>query len=215
MLLYSSDGRIAGSVSGGCVEGAAAQEIDAARRTGRTRIVHFGITDEQAWGVGLSCGGTIDALIEPAVPQETIDAAAGDGGTVVITALPDEDGTDSPDRLVFTTDGGLRGTTGDAATDGELSMAAAASLSSGTSRVVDLDERRFFLEAFPVRQRLIVVGAVENARPLVRLAHELGFETIVIDGRPAFATRERFPRRRSPHRGLAGRGRWGGGTYAR
>ncbi len=193
VLLYASDGRIAGSVSGGCVEGAAAQEIDAARRSGLTRIVHFGVTDDQAWSVGLACGGTIDALIEPDVPREAIDAAGGDGASVVITVLPGEQGTDSPDRLVFKTDGGLRGSTGDPSTDGELVAAAVASLEMGRSRVFELGERQYFLETFPVPQRLIVFGAVENARPLVRLAHELGFETIVIDGRPAFATHERFP----------------------
>ena len=50
-----------------------------------------------------------------------------------------------------------------------------------------------FIEVFPVRPRLVVVGAVEVARALVRLARELGYETVVIDGRPAFATPERFP----------------------
>src|SRR4051794_7761297 len=72
VLLYSSDGRIAGSVSGGCVEGAAAQEIDAARASGVSSTVRYGITDEQAWGAGLACGGTIDVLIEPTVPPEAI-----------------------------------------------------------------------------------------------------------------------------------------------
>ena len=57
VLLYADDGRIAGSVSGGCVEGAAAEEIDRARSTGRARVIRYGISDEQAWDVGLACGG--------------------------------------------------------------------------------------------------------------------------------------------------------------
>src|SRR5512134_2650247 len=75
VLLFAADGRIAGSVSGGCVEGAAAEEIDTARRTGRSRVIRYGISDEQAWDVGLACGGTIDVLIQPSVPAEAVEAA--------------------------------------------------------------------------------------------------------------------------------------------
>ena len=58
VLLLASDGRIAGSVSGGCVEGAAAEQIERARATGHSRVIRYGISDEQAWDVGLACGGT-------------------------------------------------------------------------------------------------------------------------------------------------------------
>src|SRR6266446_9397387 len=67
VLLLAADGRIAGSVSGGCVEGAAAEEIEHARATGRARVIRYGISDEQAWDVGLACGGTIDVLVQPEV----------------------------------------------------------------------------------------------------------------------------------------------------
>ena len=71
VLVYASDGRIAGNVSGGCVEAAAAEEIDRVRKNGgRARTVSYGISDEQAWGVGLACGGTIDVLVEPVVRDE-------------------------------------------------------------------------------------------------------------------------------------------------
>ena len=66
-------------------------------------------------------------------------------------------------------------------------------LRRGQSRTMELGGRSLFIEAFPVRPRLVVVGAVEVARSLVRLAKELGFETVVIDGRASFATPERFP----------------------
>ena len=74
-MLATADGRIAGSVSGGCVEGAAFEEIGRARAAGRSRVIRYGITDEQAWDVGLACGGTIDVLVEPAV-SEAVEAAA-------------------------------------------------------------------------------------------------------------------------------------------
>jgi xanthine dehydrogenase accessory factor len=87
----------------------------------------------------------------------------------------------------------LEGTLGNAALDGMLVDAAREALERGASRTVELGERSFFIEAFPVRPRLVMVGAVEVARSLTRLAKELGYVTVVVDGRSAFATRERFP----------------------
>ncbi len=69
VLLATADGRLAGSVSGGCVEGAAYEEIERARRDGVARVIRYGISDEQAWDVGLACGGTIDVLVEPRDPS--------------------------------------------------------------------------------------------------------------------------------------------------
>ena len=76
VLVATADGRLAGSVSGGCVEGAAFEEIQASRRAGVSRVIRYGISDEQAREVGLSCGGTLDVLIEPAVDGALRDAAA-------------------------------------------------------------------------------------------------------------------------------------------
>jgi xanthine dehydrogenase accessory factor len=90
-------------------------------------------------------------------------------------------------------DGRLEGPQLPAATAEALIAAAREALERGTSRTVEVEGRSFFVEAFPVRPRLVVVGAVEVARFLVRYARELGYETIVVDGRPAFATPARFP----------------------
>ncbi len=202
--------RIAGSVSGGCVEGAAAEEIERARRTGHSRVIRYGISDEQAWDVGLACGGTIDVLVEPAIPDGAVDAARASvavppRGTAVITPLPADSppgtfgahepghGSRPEPKLVVTDDGQLSGSLGDADLDRGLVEAATEALRRGLSRTVELGGRSLFVEVFPVRPRLVVVGGVEVARSLVRLARELGFETVVVDGRPAFATPERFP----------------------
>ena len=129
VLLYATDGRIAGSVSGGCVEGAAAEEIEHARATGNARVIRYGISDEQAWDVGLACGGTIDVLVEPVAPAVVIEAArgsvgAGGHGSAVITPLPadsppgefgpHEPGEGAPPaaELIVTDDGRLTGTLG-------------------------------------------------------------------------------------------------------
>jgi xanthine dehydrogenase accessory factor len=143
VLLASDDGRIAGSVSGGCVEGAVVEEIEKARRTGQSAVVRYGISDEQAWSVGLACGATIEVLVEPELRPEVEAGARASDDRVVALALPDGSGE--------------------------------------------------FAEVFPSPRRLVVYGAVEIARPLVRLAHELGYRVVVVDARAAFATAERFP----------------------
>ena len=204
VLLRADDGRIAGSVSGGCVEGAAAEEIERARRDGNSRVIRYGISDEEAWDVGLACGGTIDVLIEPALPA-SVETGARERSTAVATVLPPDappaefgswppgDGAAPPPQVVVGPDGIVEGTLGSPAADAALVAAAREALLRGTSRTVEIEGRSVFVEAFPARPRLIVVGAVEVARSLVRFARELGYETIVIDGRASFATPERFP----------------------
>jgi xanthine dehydrogenase accessory factor len=204
VLLRADDGRIAGSVSGGCVEGAAAEEIERARRDGNARVIRYGISDEEAWDVGLACGGTIDVLIEPLLPA-SVESGARNRSVAVATPLPADapppdfgpsppgDGAPPAPQVVLAADGIIEGSLGSPAADAALVDAARDALLRGTSRTVEIDGRSVFVEAFPTRPRLVVVGAVEVARSLVRFARELGFETIVVDGRESFATPERFP----------------------
>jgi xanthine dehydrogenase accessory factor len=211
VLLVSDDGRLMGSVSGGCVEGAAAEEIERARRTGNARVIRYGISDEEAWDVGLACGGTIDVLVQPIVPAGVIAAVAGSLGprgrsVAAVTPLPADAPPaafgayppgqgEPPAPPILIGAGGelIEGTTGDVASDADLAITAARILDDGRSRTVEIGGRAFFVEAFPIRPRLVVVGAVEVARSLVRYARELGYEVVVVDGRASFATPERFP----------------------
>jgi xanthine dehydrogenase accessory factor len=190
VLLVADDGRIAGSVSGGCVEGAAAEAVLDARRTGRPAVVRYGVSDEQAWSVGLACGGIIDVLVQPDVPADVLAAArasangSGDGsglGSTVVTELPADTPAPSSAKVAPTVAGA------------SLDDVRAATLAAGRSRTVELPDRTVFIEAFPARPRLVIVGATETARALVQLAGPLSYERIVIDARSAFATEERFP----------------------
>jgi xanthine dehydrogenase accessory factor len=204
-LLVSSDGRLAGSVSGGCVEGAAYEEVERARTDGRQRVIRYGISDEQAWDVGLACGGTIDVLMQPFLAA-AVELAARELGRAVIAPLPADspgpafgpvppaDGSAPEPPLTFEAGrDSLVGTTGDAVSDRALATAARDALLRGTSRTVEVAGRQYFVEAFAKRLRLVIVGAVQVAIPLVALARTMGYETVVVDGRPAFASQERFP----------------------
>jgi xanthine dehydrogenase accessory factor len=189
VLLVADDGRMVGSVSGGCVEGAAAEAVAEARRTGMAKVVRYGISDDLAWSVGLQCGGTLDVLVEPIVRDEVVAAARGaatgernGAGTTVVTELPADTPPPASRRP------------GDAPiADAALDDVRAATLAAGRSRTAELSDRTVFIEAFPATPRLVIVGATEVARSLVSLAKALGYERIVIDARSAFATRERFP----------------------
>jgi xanthine dehydrogenase accessory factor len=206
-LLRTADGRIAGAVSGGCVEAAAAEAIERAMRTGREQVIRYGISDRQAWDVGLACGGTIDVLVQPDVPSSVVAAASAgreQGGVAVASWLPED--APPPEPGAHPTGAGAlpaaRTTVAGAAAAGEPGRPAAdpviegvarAALTSGQSRTVVLGGRQAWVEVFPVPPRLVIVGAVQIALSLVTFARELGWETVVVDGRPAFATRDRFP----------------------
>jgi xanthine dehydrogenase accessory factor len=191
VLLVADDGRMIGSVSGGCIEGAAAEAVLESRRRGGSRVIRYGVTNEQAWEVGLACGGTIDVLIQPDVPASAVAAArdplAGATsalGTTLVTELPADTPEDLADAVSATAEAS------DAAALDQLRYDA---LAAGRSQTARIDDRHVFIEAFPVPPRLVIVGATEVARSLVGLAGALGYERVVIDARTAFATRERFP----------------------
>ncbi|HUR16470.1 MAG TPA: XdhC family protein, partial [Candidatus Limnocylindrales bacterium] len=190
-------GAIAGSVSGGCVEGAAAELIAESRRDGLSRVVRFGISDEQAWDVGLACGSTIDVLIEPQVRDELVEAARGAVGTAIITSLPDGSPDESGGRQQPASAVGapvhVLGLDGAASITPDLAAAALALAAQRHSGTVTDDGRQFFVETFAQPPRVVVFGAVQAAIPLIRMAREMGYRTVVADAREAFASRERFP----------------------
>ena len=204
-LVVTADGRLAGSVSGGCVEGAAFEEIQAARAAGVSRVIRYGISDEQAWDVGLACGGTIDVLVEPYVRPEVVAAAGLRAGSVVVIPLP----ADAPPAAFGPHPPGAgeppapslpgrrrrepRRADRLPEADAAIAQAARTLLARGGSATVTAAGRQFFLEGYPAAPRLVIVGAVQVAMPLARMARELGYETVVVDGRAAFATPERFP----------------------
>lgn len=186
VMLVSASGKMAGSVSGGCVETAVAEEVRAAMARGAPSVVRYGISDERAWEVGLACGGSLEVLVEPAVSEAVLAAAEGPGGVVVATFL---DGVE-PGRSVLIDDSSPIEVT-------DLVRAAREALRSGRSRTVRLPvggtDAGVFLEVFPRPPQLVIFGGVHVAAALVPLARALGYRAVVADGRASFLTRERFP----------------------
>jgi xanthine dehydrogenase accessory factor len=193
-MLAAADGRIAGSVSGGCVESATALEIEAAIQRGIPRLVTFGVSDERAWEVGLACGGTINVFVEPTVRPEILQAARGEGGEVVATVVA---GPALGEAVRVLENGEIHGTVSVNLPLQQLRKAALAGLHREASLSETLTtpsgEVTIFLEVFARRPRIIIFGAGQIAAELVRLAKALGYHTIVADGRRAFLDQERFP----------------------
>jgi xanthine dehydrogenase accessory factor len=193
-MLAADDGTIAGSVSGGCVEGATAVEIGEAISRGTPKLVTFGVTDEQAWDVGLACGGTIKVFVEPTVNHAALEAARGPGGEVVATII---EGRAAGASVRVLEDGQIEGSLSVEIRPDSLREAALEALKreTSTSREVETDSGpvTIFFEVYPRQPRLVIFGGVQIAVALVPLARALGYRTIVADGREAFLSRERFP----------------------
>jgi xanthine dehydrogenase accessory factor len=190
-MIVSSGGSMAGSVSGGCVEGAVYEEALKVIKSGQPRLVRYGISDDVAWDVGLACGGTIDLFVErldPRFCQElkrqmereepfalatVVKAEAGPGARFLV--FPEGPAPETADERVIRDAREL------------LSRRASGIIAYGDP---DLE---VFIESFLPPLTLVVVGGVHVGIPLVRFAGELGFRTIVVDPRAKFANRERFP----------------------
>jgi len=194
-LLVAPDERLAGSVSNGCVEADVYEEALSVLESGRARVVRYGISDDRAFTVGLSCGGTIEVLIEPVGPlHERAAVAIRSGAGVVLARIV------SPDDRAGTVGVWTGDPRGDewGADLAPLGREALAALREGHPRTVplrlaDRHEASVFLHAVPAPATLAIVGATDIAIALVHFAKPLGYRSVVVDPRRALASRERFP----------------------
>jgi xanthine dehydrogenase accessory factor len=188
VFAVSSSGEMAGSVSGGCVEGdiyGAAQELFGGPADTGPRLIHYGITDDLALEVGLACGGELWVALDRWRPRPPLRR-----GAIATVFGGDQNGR----AVVFDADLGTA--SGDLAgapraTADELIAEAVA---TEASQAVDLDDgTTLFVESVHPAPRVVVVGAVDTAEALCRMARTLGWRTAVVDPRGKFATRERIP----------------------
>ncbi|MEV7290355.1 XdhC/CoxI family protein [Streptomyces microflavus] len=208
-LAVDSEGTAIGSVSGGCVEGAVYELCAQALQDGRAVRERFGYSDEDAFAVGLTCGGVIDVMVTPVranapgrqVLRAALSAAASGAAAALARVVRGPDGFLGRSLLVRpdgTQEGGLGG---HAELDRTAAADARALLETGRTGTVTLSEDgshcpgglTLLVETSVEPPRMIVFGAVDFAAALVRAGKFLGHHVTVCDARPVFATRARFP----------------------
>ncbi len=205
-MLVGPDGEAVGSVSGGCVEGAVyvlAQEVVA---SGEPVLQRYGVSDDDAFAVGLTCGGILDVFVERVDPDrfaQLADVAADvDAGrpVAVCTVIEHPDAARLGARLIVRPETASLATLGSARADDAVTDDARGLLAAGRSETLtygpDGERRgegmRVFVQAFAPKPRMLVFGAIDFAAAVARMGSFLGYDVTVCDARPVFATRSRF-----------------------
>jgi len=200
-MWIGAQGRILGSVTiGGCVDARVIAESEQTLAAFKSRMVQIKLGDEDAWEIGFSCAGDLDVLIEPVdltnphnvfQVYRAVRKAMDQGNRAVLATLLSE----STRKLLVVEGGESSGSLGTPELDREAQTIALEMMRKRVSATVSVspDSLPVFFEVHAPPTTLIVFGAGNVAMPLVSLAHDLGLRTVVVDGRPRFATRERFP----------------------
>ena len=162
-MAVTRSGKMAGSVSNGCIEGAVFEEAQKVLKSGRPKIAAFGVADDVAFEVGLACGGHIEVFVQPLAPAQKR----------LITALAKDEPATMRTNVV----------------SGEVEVVEGDPQMSGLAR----RDGDWFIQPFRRTPHLVVIGAIHIAIPLHRLAKLMGYRVTVIDARSKFATQERFP----------------------
>ncbi|MFE6336044.1 XdhC family protein [Streptomyces sp. NPDC057798] len=209
-LAVDTDGTAIGSVSGGCVEGAVYELCRQALQDGDTVLERFGYSDEDAFAVGLTCGGVIDILVtpvraaDPARPVLGAALAAAARGEAAAVARIVSGPAELMGRALLVRPGGDSPQGGFGAhpeLDRTVAAEAAAHLDAGRTGTLEIGEQgsrcgaplTVLVESSVPPPRMIVFGAIDFASALVRIGKFLGYHVTVCDARPVFATRARFP----------------------
>ncbi|GGS77280.1 XdhC family protein [Streptomyces violaceus] len=219
-MAVGPDAEVVGSVSGGCVEGAVFELAQDVVASGEARLESFGYSDEDAFAVGLTCGGEITLLVRPVTPERdpafgavADSVAAGEPVTLAtVTDGPAPRGATlavRPDRVTGTL--GASGLDAAVTADarGELALGATGLRHYGPQGQRREDSVSVFLESFAPPPRMLVFGAIDYAAAVARIGDFLGYRVTVCDARPVFATPRRFPEgvevvAQWPHRYLRG-----------
>lgn len=201
-MAVTSGSEVAGSVSGGCVEGAVVTEALDAMESARRRMVTFGYSDDEAFAVGLTCGGTVHLFVEPFdwgdVYMRLRDDLAAETPVALATVI---EGPGAGAKMLIRPDGETAGSLGPAGLDRVVERDARGELAAGRSGVRHYGENgeareeavSVFVESFAPPPQMIVFGAVDFTAALVKVAKVLGYRVTVCDAREVFATARRFP----------------------
>src|SRR5680860_158081 len=205
-LLVPDEGASVGNLSGGCLEGEVEDLGRGVMASGESRLTLYDLTadDEVIWGWGLGCNGAIEVFVEPAeraaeIAETLRDAIENERAVAIATVLTSSSQDDAPvgARLLVRPNEDRSGSTGVVALDDELEMRARDALLTGRTEAVTVAisgyEVRAFIESVLPPLRMLVCGAGHDAISVVKLASELGWRTVVVDDRPEFLDRSRFP----------------------
>jgi xanthine dehydrogenase accessory factor len=218
-MAVSADGEVVGSVSGGCVEGAVYELAEEVLRTHEPVLQTYGISDEDAFSVGLTCGGILDILVRQVDKQRpefaSVAASIANEEPVALATVISGDATVAAQVAVWA--GKVEGSLGAEGLDIAVIDDARGMLAQGQTGVRHYgpkgerrqDEVAVFVESFNPPPRMLVFGAIDFAAAVARIGKYLGYRVTVCDARPIFATEKRFPDADEvvcewPHRFLAG-----------
>jgi len=203
-MAVSGSGEVAGSVSGGCVEGAVYEVAQEVIASGEPQLVTYGVSDDDAFAVGLTCGGIIDVFVEPLdaghfAQLPAVAASVRAREPVAVATVMSGPGPVGAKLVVWTdrTEGSL----GLRRLDDAVSDDARGMLETGITGVRHygpdgerrLDELAVFVQSFAPPPRMFVFGAIDFAAAVARVGKFLGYHVTVCDARPVFATARRFP----------------------
>jgi xanthine dehydrogenase accessory factor len=200
-MAVNEDGDVAGSVSGGCVEGAVLTEGLEVLRRNQPRLVTYGIADDDAFAVGLTCGGTIHVFIDPPAPLDDaiLEALRSVEPAALATVV---EGPHQGAKLLVRPGAEPIGTLGDSDLDRVVTRDALGELEAGRTGLRHYgphgEARReegvsVFIDSFAPPPRMVIFGAIDFTAALARVAKVLGYRVTVCDARPVFATPARFP----------------------
>ena len=205
-MLVTGDGEAVGRVSGGCVEGAVYERATGVLEGDAPGVQRYGVSDDDAFAVGLTCGGIIDVFVERIDPRtfpglgSLVSSVRAEEPVAVATVVEHPEADHVGNHLLVWQDrvsGGL----GSQRIDDAVVDDARGMLASGRSGVLEYGPQgqrrgegfRVFVNAFEPPPRMIVFGAIDFAAAMARIGSFLGYRVTVCDARPVFATRSRFP----------------------
>jgi xanthine dehydrogenase accessory factor len=203
-MAVSERGEVVGSVSGGCVEGAVYDVAQKVLKSGQPEMVTYGVSDNDAFSVGLTCGGTMELFVQlvdaatfphlrvltealaihQAVAVATVVTGAANPGVQLVLTADAAYGSLGSDRLDHAVRDDARGM---------LSLGKTGLLHLGSDGQRRAEDVSVFVESCAPSPRMIVFGAIDFAAAMARMGKFLGFHVTVCDARPVFATRRRFP----------------------
>jgi xanthine dehydrogenase accessory factor len=190
-LIISEDLNMHGSVSGGCVEGNVARTSLELLQSTESRLLSFGIANEDAWQMGLSCGGKLDVWVEPflanrfpEVWEAWSNCIANNEACVLVTEM-----SISPSYTLVIPNDWVVGQS----LSNDLLEQVTTAYERRQHTIVEAAEKTYFIQIFPKRSRLFLIGAAHISVHLVQLAKLYDFETVVIDPRGFFTEGTHFP----------------------